>query len=116
MLKALGSAVAYALLAALLLSGASAAHARTEGWDAVVDLDRETSCRPIVAALQRLLESKVSSRFVKVTGSLTGTADAIAVGVIVQRAPEAQEQTRCCSGRREPRPTTPRSTASIRNT
>jgi hypothetical protein len=73
--------LAFAL--ALALAGdASAAAARTDGWDAIVDLDHESSCRPIAAALQPLLEGKASTRFVKVTGSLTGTADAIGVPLL----------------------------------
>ncbi len=82
MTNALGSAARYALLAAFVLLNSAPASARTDGWDAVIDLDRETSCRPIVAALQPLLEGKASTRFVKVTGSLTGTADAISVPVL----------------------------------
>jgi hypothetical protein len=73
------SRVALLLVAAL---AASAAHARTDGWDAVVDLDRDGSCRGIAAALQPLLEGKTASRFVKVVGSLDGNADAIGVPVL----------------------------------
>jgi len=57
------------------------AHARTDGWDAVVDLDRETSCRAIAAALEPLVTGKTPTAFIKITGSLAGEADEIGVPV-----------------------------------
>lgn len=75
------------LIHALYLSlglalAAAGASARVDGWDAVVDLSRADSCRPIAAALQPLLEGKVASRYVKVTGSLDGAADALGLPVL----------------------------------
>ncbi|MBM4384839.1 MAG: hypothetical protein FJ091_15915 [Deltaproteobacteria bacterium] len=89
------------LLFALTTLLASATLAREDGWDAVVDLDRETSCRPIVAALQPLLEGSASSRFVKVTGSLTGSADALGVPVLYRTGgarpgPPLESKIRAC--------------------
>ena len=70
------------LLLTLLPVIAEGALARTDGWDAVVNLDRELSCAPIAEALRPLLEGRVPSRYVKVTGSLAGDADAIGVPVL----------------------------------
>jgi hypothetical protein len=80
-----GASTIFARASAALLglfAIATAASARTDGWDAVVELDREFSCLPIAAALQPLLEGKTSTRFVKVIGSLAGSADEIGVPVL----------------------------------